>query len=160
MHGLGHEQVRHLGGGLGISEHVDVVALDGRVQGGAKLFPVREQLVQGSRFEHRAGEDMGADFGAFLDHADADFFTGFGGLLFQAACSGQASGACADDDHVEFHVFAFHRFSPTQGSSVFSNWLVMLLFRCCSAGNIGLHSFVFGRALYLHHSPGPIQTFV
>ncbi|MNZ80097.1 hypothetical protein D3C78_987240 [compost metagenome] len=117
VHGLGHEQVRHLGRTAGILEHVDVVALHFGVQRRAELFPVWEQLVQGTGLEHRAGEDVGADFRAFFHHADADFATGFGGLLLQAAGGGQARRAGADDDHVEFHVFAFHWFSPThQGS--------------------------------------------
>ncbi len=117
VHGLGHEQVRYLGGAAGILEHVDVVTLDLGVQRRAQRLPVREQLVQGAWLEHGAGENMGTDFGAFFHHADADFATGFGGLLLQAAGGGQARRAGADDDHVEFHVFAFHRFSPThQGS--------------------------------------------
>ena len=58
---------------------------------------------------------MGADFGTFLDHANADLLTGFGGLLLQSAGGGQTGGAGADDDDVEFHVFAFHSQSPTQG---------------------------------------------
>ncbi len=57
---------------------------------------------------------MCADFGAFLDDADADFLAGVGGLLFQPAGSGQARGAGTDDYYVEFHVFAFHWLSPTQ----------------------------------------------
>ncbi|MNR18741.1 hypothetical protein D3C85_1354880 [compost metagenome] len=61
---------------------------------------------------------MSTDFGAFFDHADADFLTGFGGLLLQAAGGGKTSGAGTDDDDVEFHVFAFHSQSP-QGSSIF-----------------------------------------
>lgn len=69
-----------------------------------------------ARLEHRAGEDVGAHFGTLLDHADADLLTGFGGLLLQSACGGQTGGAGADDDDVEFHVFAFHYRSPTQGS--------------------------------------------
>ena len=64
-------------------------------------------------------QDVSTHFRAFFDHADADFLTGFGGLLLQSAGGGQARRAGADDDHVEFHVFAFHRLSPTQGSTVF-----------------------------------------
>ncbi|MCY1446463.1 hypothetical protein D9M71_630320 [compost metagenome] len=149
MHGLGHEQVRHFGRAAGILEHIDVVALHFGVQRRAELFPVGEQLVQGAGLEHRAGEDVGADFGAFFDHADADFFTGFGGLLLQAAGGGQARRAGADDDHVEFHVFAFHWFSPThQGSCCcFVLWVRGIRSgstqrRNCSWANDGLHRFV------------------
>src|SRR5690606_11618601 len=81
----------------------------------AKLLPVGEQLVQGARLEDRTGENVSADFGTLLDHADPDLFAGVGGLLFQSAGGGQAGGAGADDDDVEFHKFAFHRESPDQG---------------------------------------------
>jgi hypothetical protein len=58
---------------------------------------------------------VGANFGTLLNDADADFLSGIGGSLLQSAGSGQARGAGADDDYVEFHVFAFHWLSPTQG---------------------------------------------
>ncbi|MNE33293.1 hypothetical protein D3C80_1269520 [compost metagenome] len=119
MHGLGHKEVWNFLRAFSVLEHEDVVAGDGRVQRRAEFFPVREQFVQGPWFEHGAGQNVSTDFGAFFDHADADFLTGFGGLLLQAAGGGKTSGAGTDDDDVEFHVFAFHRLSPTQGSTVF-----------------------------------------
>ena len=119
VHGFRHKQVWHLGRGAVAAQYINIVAGNGSVERSAELFPVREQLVQGARFKDRTGQDMSTDFGAFFNHADADFFTGFGGLLLQAAGGGQTGRAGADDDHVEFHVFAFHRFSPTQGSTVF-----------------------------------------
>jgi len=119
VHGLGHKEVRYLGGFVGALQQVDVVALDFGVQRGAQFLPVGEQFVQGARLEDRTGEDVSADFGTLLDHADADFFAGFSGLLLQSAGGGQAGRAGADDDDVEFHKFAFHRLSPTQGSSMF-----------------------------------------
>jgi hypothetical protein len=42
--------------------------------------------------------------------------------LLEPAGRRQAGRTCANDDDVEFHVFAFHRLSPTHGSSGFSNW--------------------------------------
>ncbi|MCY1445275.1 hypothetical protein D9M71_617840 [compost metagenome] len=114
MHGLGHEQVRDLDRAASILEHVDVVAFDFGVERGAELFPVREQFVQGARFEHRTGENVGADFGAFLHHADAEFLAGLGGLLLQSAGGGETGGACSDDDDVEFHVFALHLLLSSQ----------------------------------------------
>ncbi|MOA16438.1 hypothetical protein D3C78_1366530 [compost metagenome] len=77
-------------------------------------LPVGEQFVERTRFEHRTGENVGADFGAFLHHADAEFLAGFGGLLLQAAGGGKAGGAGADDDDVEFHVFALHLLLSSQ----------------------------------------------
>src|SRR3989338_8497457 len=146
VHGLGYEEVRNLGGLLGIAEHVDVIALDRSVQRGAELFPVWEQFIQCARLEHRAGKNVCADFGAFFDHADADFFAGFGGFLLQSAGGGQTSRAGADDDDVEFHKFAFHMQSPTQGS------LILFGDRARSMSDAG--------ALYPDPSGGPIQTFV
>jgi len=115
VHGLGHEEVGDLDRALGILEHIDVVALDRSVQRSAQLLPVREQFVERAGFEDCTREDVGADFGTFLDHSYADLLTSFGGLLLQSACCGQARRAGADDDDVEFHVFAFHCLSP-QGS--------------------------------------------
>ncbi len=85
VHGLGHEQVGHLDRAARVFEHIDVVAFDFGVQRRAEGFPVGEQLIQRTGFEHRAREDVGAHFRAFLDHADADLVTGFGGLLLEAA---------------------------------------------------------------------------
>ena len=106
---------------FGVFQHEDVIAGDLRVQRSAEFFPVREQFVQGPWFEHRAGKDMGTDFGTFLHDADADFLTRFSRFLFQPASGGQACGAGTDDDHVEFHVFAFHRLSPTLKAQQFSS---------------------------------------
>ncbi|MCY1296898.1 hypothetical protein D9M70_463130 [compost metagenome] len=118
VHGLGHEEAGNLDGGVGILEHIDVVAGHRGVQRGAQFFPVREEFVQGSRFEYGAREDVGAHFGTLLDHAYADLLTRLRSLLLQSARGGQAGGAGTDDDDVEFHVFAFHSQSP-QGSSIF-----------------------------------------
>ncbi|MNN74279.1 hypothetical protein D3C81_1904630 [compost metagenome] len=73
-----------------------------------EVLPVGEQFVERTRFEHRTGEDVGADFGAFLHHADAELLAGFGGLLLQSAGGGKSGGAGANDDDVEFHGFALH----------------------------------------------------
>ncbi len=51
---------------------------------------------------------MRADFGAFLDQADAEFLAGFGGHLLEADGRGQAGGAAADDHYVVFHDVAGH----------------------------------------------------
>ncbi len=56
---------------------------------------------------------MCTDFGAFFHHADADFLASFSGLLFKAASGRKPGRAGSDDNDVEFHVFAFHRLSPT-----------------------------------------------
>ncbi len=118
--GLGAEPAHH------VAERGDVVAvvvqrrrrrqLDGAVLGKeqepvirgrrgerrAELLPVRQQLVQRARLDHRAGEDMGADLAALFHHADRRF----GGKLFEADRGGQAGRAGAHDHHIEFHLLA------------------------------------------------------
>jgi hypothetical protein len=75
------------------------------VSSGAPCFlPVGNQFVQGARIHDRAGEDVGADFGAFLDQADVDF----GIDLLEADRGGKSGRAAADDDDIEFHGFALH----------------------------------------------------
>ncbi|MNN25172.1 hypothetical protein D3C81_1386300 [compost metagenome] len=145
MHGLGHGEVGNPGGGVGILEQVDVVALDRGVQRRTEVLPVGEQLVERARLEHRAGEDVGADFGAFLDHADAELLAGFGGLLLQAAGGGKSGGAGTDDDDVEFHVFAFHS-------------LILLTQGWQSASWSPQGRFLCG-AIYLRCMARPVQAF-
>ncbi len=56
---------------------------------------------------------MGAYFGTLFDDAYTDFLTSVGGFLLQAAGSGKACRAGADDDNVKFHVFATHVAFPS-----------------------------------------------
>ena len=124
--------------------------LTGVFSGAPSSFQSGNSSFSGARFEYGAGEDVCADLGAFLDHADADFVTGFGGLLLQSAGGGQACRASADDDHVEFHVFAFHRFFSYSRLIVFSLLAgarrspIRRKGRClrCSSGDDGLHRFL------------------
>jgi hypothetical protein len=53
---------------------------------------------------HRAGEDVGADFGALFDQADVDL----GVDLLEADRGGQAGRTAADDDDIELHGLALH----------------------------------------------------
>ncbi len=55
VHGLGDQCIGQLAGGFGGLEQVDVVTLDRRIERGAELFPVREQLIQCARLEDCAG---------------------------------------------------------------------------------------------------------
>ena len=52
---------------------------------------------------------MGADLGAFLDDADADFALGRGGELLQTDRRGEAGGPGPDHDHVVLHPLALDR---------------------------------------------------
>ena len=53
-------------GAAGVKE--ELVLFDFCTQWGTQLLPVRKQLVQGTGFKYRTGQDMGADLGAFLQH--------------------------------------------------------------------------------------------
>jgi hypothetical protein len=65
--------------------------------------PIRQQFLQRRRFEHRTGEGMRADGGAFLQDAD-----GHVGLeLLQANGAREPRRAGADDHHLILHRVAF-----------------------------------------------------
>ena len=96
-------------------QKVDVVALDWGVERGAEFFPVREKFIKSTGFDDGTREDMCANFGTFLDHANADLLTFLCCLLLQTTGGGQARWAGSDDDNVKLHEFAFHYISPTLG---------------------------------------------
>jgi hypothetical protein len=98
-----------------IAQPKESLGSNGRAQRCAALAPVREQLFQSTRLEHRAGHDMRADSGAFLHDADTEFAAGFPRELSIPASCGEAGRPGADDDDVEFHAFAGHDSEPTGG---------------------------------------------
>ncbi len=49
----------------------ETVLGDRRVERRTPLLPVRQQLGEGTRLQHGAGQDMGTHLGALLDHAHA-----------------------------------------------------------------------------------------
>jgi hypothetical protein len=87
-----------------LREEGEAVAGDGGFQRCALRLPVGHQFVQGARVHHRAGEDVGADFGALLDQADAQL----GIDLLEPDRGGKSGRTPADDDDIEFHGFALH----------------------------------------------------
>ena len=60
-------------------------------------LPVGDQFVQRARVHHRAGQDVGADFGTLLDQADIDP----GIELLETDRGGESGRTAADDDDVE-----------------------------------------------------------
>ena len=82
----------------------------GGVQGGrgVPVHPVRNQLVERARLQHRAGENVGAHLGALLDDADREIRSVLGAELSQLDRGGKARRSRPDDDHVELHRLAFH----------------------------------------------------
>src|SRR5450759_986989 len=93
---------------LALGKKQEAVFPGGRIEGRTQGFTVGEEFVEGARFKHRAGEDVGADLGAFLDQADVDVAAFFGGELLQADGARQPRGPAADDHHIVFHRFALH----------------------------------------------------
>ena len=86
---------------------VELVGLDLRLQRAVGvLAPIRDQLVERHRIDHRAGQDMRADFGTLLHHDDAEI----GIELLQPDRGGEARRPGADDHDVEFHGFARRQF--------------------------------------------------
>ena len=82
---------------------VELVDLDlGLERAVGVLAPVRNQLVERHRIDHRAGQNMRADFGAFLHHDDPEI----GIELLQPDRGGKARRPGADDHDIEFHGFA------------------------------------------------------
>mmetsp|Transcript_81447 Transcript_81447/g.226443 ORF Transcript_81447/g.226443 Transcript_81447/m.226443 type:complete len:490 (-) Transcript_81447:241-1710(-) len=89
-------------GAAGLAEEEHVVAGHGLVQRRAELLPVREQLGDGARVHHRAGQDVGAGLRALFEHDDA----GVGIQLLEPDGRGEAGRAATDDDHVVLHGLA------------------------------------------------------
>jgi hypothetical protein len=86
-----------------LREEEEAVLGHGLVQRGALFLPVGEELGERAWIHDGAGEDVGSDFGAFLDHADREVLAFFRAELLQAYRRGQARRACADDDYVVLH---------------------------------------------------------
>jgi hypothetical protein len=99
---------RARGASLGQEQHV--VAGDRLVQRRAEFFPVREQLVDRDRVHHGAGQDVGADLGSLLEHADAHLSPALRCELLDTDRRREPGGPTADDDDVVFHRFALDRF--------------------------------------------------
>ena len=104
VHGFGYEQAGYPDPALGAAQDVDVVLGDRGEQRRLARLPVGEQFVEGGGFEDRAGEDVGADLGAFLHDADRQRIV----QLAEAAGCGESGRAGAHDDHVVFHEFPAH----------------------------------------------------
>ncbi len=73
------------------------------------LAPVRDQLVQRHRIDHRTGEDVRAHLGTLLHYDDREL----GIELFEPDRGRQARRTGADDDDVEFHGLGRGKFFGT-----------------------------------------------
>lgn len=78
------------------------------------VAPALDQRIQRPGLDDRAGEDVSADFGGLLDHADVEIV----GELLEPNRAGQTGRPGADDHHVVFHDFAFgHGFAENSGQT-------------------------------------------
>ena len=85
---------------------VDVLGHRHLGQRAAVLAPVGEQLVERARVDHRPRQDVRADLGPLLQHADREFGLFLGGKLFQPDRRAEAGRPRADNHHVVRHRFA------------------------------------------------------
>jgi hypothetical protein len=69
------------------------------------LAPIGEKSVESARIDDRAGQNMGAEFGAFFDDNDRNFRR----KLFEADRGGETGGAGAGDHDIEIHGFAWRQ---------------------------------------------------
>ena len=105
-----HQQVRQPHR-AGRAEHVKAVGGDRRLAAALLAAPFGKETVEPDRIDHRAGEDMGADLGALLDHDDG----GFRRELLEPDRGGKPGRPGADDDHVELHRLAGGKFRCIHG---------------------------------------------
>src|SRR5690606_11712950 len=97
VHGLGDHPVRSFYRLFGAGQEINFITFKRHIERGTQLFPVREQLSQGTVFDNGAGQNMGTDFGTFFNQADGHFLAGLFGQLFETTGSRQAGRAAADD---------------------------------------------------------------
>ncbi len=89
-------------------EKLEPVLGDRRMKRGLPRLPVRNQLVQGARLEHRAREGVTTELGRLLEYADRDLALALDAQLAQPDGGREAGRSGTDDDDVELHALAFH----------------------------------------------------
>ena len=99
--------------GLRLRQVDEVVFGRRRIERRALFLPVRNQLVQGARFQHGARKQMRAHFRALFQDADGNLALLLGCQLFQPDRRTQARWPGADDHDIVFHYFASHGGVPT-----------------------------------------------
>ena len=99
-------------------EEVDVILVHLRLERGALLEEVRDQVAQRRRIEHRAREHVGAGLARLLEHRNRERLAAVCLLqLREPQRRRQARRTAADDEHVYVERLAIHgRF---YGSSAF-----------------------------------------
>ena len=80
-------------------------------QRAAVVAPLGQQLVQAARVDHRARQDVGADFAALFQHANRNVGLFLRRELFQPDRRAEAGRPRTDDHHVIRHGLAFAHYS-------------------------------------------------
>ncbi len=110
-HERGHRPVRHVELASGGEHPVPVVGHRRFSHRAAVFAPVRQQLVQCLGIDHRARQDVRADFRTLFQDADRKLCI----HLFQPDRRSKAGRAAADDNDVIGHGFAFAHGPPVRG---------------------------------------------
>jgi hypothetical protein len=111
VHQRGQQPVRNAAR-LVLRQDQESILLHRRCERSTALLPVRKQFRQRDRVDDRTREDVRTYFGTLLEHADAEFAAGRGGLLFQSNRRRETRRPGPDDDYVELHRFALHEPCP------------------------------------------------
>src|SRR5205085_7223519 len=90
--------------GTFLAEEQEAIFGHGHVERRALRLPLGNQLGDRARIHHRARENVRADLGAFLEHADRNV----GRELLRADGGRESRGTGADDHDVVLHRFARH----------------------------------------------------
>jgi hypothetical protein len=102
-----HEDVRHAEA-AGLPQIVEAVLADLCCERRVLVAPIRDELVEADRIDHRARQDVRADLRPLLEDDDGELLGLLRGELLEPDSRGKASGSGADDDDVEFHGLAFN----------------------------------------------------
>ncbi|MNC90592.1 hypothetical protein D3C83_67060 [compost metagenome] len=73
---------------------------DAGVKRSLPVAPVRQQFIQRACFDDGARQDVGADFRAFLQHANREVLVAARRQLLEVNRRGQPGGASANDNDV------------------------------------------------------------
>src|SRR6185312_7601352 len=92
----------------GMPQEIEAIVGDRGVDRRALLFPVGNERFYADRIDYRAGKNMGADFRAFFENANGDFFSSLRRKLLQADRRAEASRPRAHDHDVIFHALALN----------------------------------------------------
>jgi hypothetical protein len=90
----------------GLREIIEAVLADGRIERRALLPPLRQEAVERHRIDHRAGQNMRADLGAFFQHYHGQLLAALGRELLEPDRRSEPRRPRADDDDVELHGLA------------------------------------------------------